>query len=156
MNRLNTLEHTHSVIMNLPSVLDELNCKSILSTIDTSLGDKHTSQHRESTTIENKLDAMEKKNEALLKILDKVLIDIQSVTQDIKVLKETSLRYDKSECLKTNESPNLLASSTESTIQPSIVLSCKNENIQFDMKEEENYNKDTSLDICYTSIDADI
>ena len=136
--RLNTLEHTHSVIMGLPSVVDEFNIKTVLSNVPS---DNSPSQNSETSALENKLDAMDKKNEALLKILDKVLIDIQSLNQDIKCLKESSLRRDKGECLKT-------------TIQPSIVLSCKNENIQFDMKEDENI-KDMSSDAVETGVNLE-
>ena len=138
--RYDLLEKTHSKIMNLPSVRSELN-KPINSDSDTESGSGSPKIEENITSdvkgmvqglvrekmcdVETKLNALEKKYDAVLPILDKILNKLQLLNDDVKVLKQSS-------------SENKVGGQTSSpVIKASIVSACENENIQFDIKENE-------------------
>jgi hypothetical protein len=138
--RYNLLEKTHNKIMNLPSVRSELN-KPINSDSDTESGSGSPKIEENITSdvkgivqglvrekmcdVETKLNALEKKYDAVLPILDKILNKLQLLNDDVKVLKQSS-------------SENKVGGQTSSpVIKASIVSACENENIQFDIKENE-------------------
>jgi hypothetical protein len=132
ITRYELLEKTHNTIMNLPSVRNEMN-KSLLddvtqepSTLVDNVKDMTRVLVREEiSTVEKKLDVIEQKFAAFGPILDKILVKLQSLNEDVKILKQPS-----SVDTKTIEKPGM--------IQPSIVSACENENIKFEIKEEPN------------------
>jgi hypothetical protein len=76
---------------------------------------------KEIAIIENKLDKIEKKYELVFSpLIDKILNKLELLNDDIKELKQNSM----------NEVKPFI-------IKPSIVSSCENENIQFEIKEVE-------------------
>ncbi len=138
MQRYDLLEKTHNKIMNLPSVKNELNkqvdgdsdtesstqkCKNddnIISDVK-----KFTSElvSEKMCDVESKLGLLEKKYDAVLPILDKILNKLQSLNEDVKVLKQ-------------QPSDNKDVEPTR-VIKASIVSACENENIKFEIKEAE-------------------
>ena len=137
MTRYELLEKTHNIIMNLPSVRNEMN-KSLLDEVTeepSTLIDKtgisnikdmtRVLVREEISTVEKKLDVIEKKFAAFGPILDKILVKLHSLNEDVKILKQPS-----SVDTKTIEKSGM--------IQPSIVSACENENIKFEIKEEPN------------------
>jgi hypothetical protein len=137
MTRYELLEKTHNTIMNLPSVRNEMN-KSLLDEVTeepSTLIDKTgisniTDMTRvlvleEISTVEKKLDVIEKKFAAFGPILDKILVKLHSLNEEVKILKQPS-----SVDTKTIKKSGM--------IQPSIVSACENENIKFEIKEEPN------------------
>ena len=151
--RYNLLEKTHNKIMNLPSVRNELN-KPINSDSDTESGSGSPKIEENNISdvksivqgllrekmcdVETKLNALEKKYDAVLPILDKILNKLQVLNDDVKVLKQ-SPSENKVGC----EAPSPV-------IKASIVSACENENIKFDIKENEqvmneNEKADTSV-----------
>jgi hypothetical protein len=126
--------------MNLPSVRNELN-KPINSDSDTESGSGSPKIEENNISdvksivqglvrekmcdVETKLNALEKKYDAVLPILDKILNKLQLLNDDVKVLKQ-SPSENKVGC----EAPSPV-------IKASIVSACENENIKFDIKENE-------------------
>ena len=98
MTRYELLEKTHNTIMNLPSVRNEMN-KSLLDEVTeepSTLIDKtgisnikdmtRVLVREEISTVEKKLDVIEKKFAAFGPILDKILVKLNSLNEDVKIL----------------------------------------------------------------------
>ena len=135
MNRYELLEKTHNTIMNLPSVRNEMN-KSVVDDVTeepSTLIDKtgisnikdmtRVLVREEICVVEKKLDVIEKKFAAFGPILDKILVKLHSLNEDVKIFKQPAGAEN-----KTIEQHGM--------IQPSIVSACENENIKFEIKEE--------------------
>jgi hypothetical protein len=123
ITRYELLEKTHNTIMNLPSVRNVTQEPSTL--VDNVKDMTRVLVREEISTVEKKLDVIEQKFAAFGPILDKILVKLQSLNEDVKILKQPS-----SVDTKTIEKPGM--------IQPSIVSACENENIKFEIKEEPN------------------
>jgi hypothetical protein len=126
IGRFNLLEQTHRQIMNLPSVVDELRRYS--GATCNSACEKSCSP----TSSDNSSEQLRQDVAAIKNKLD----SIESYLQ-------------RNATTATHAQPN----TTSNSVQPSIVLSCVNENIHFEMKEEEICNSDA---MCCADIDADI
>jgi hypothetical protein len=139
VDRYELLEKTHNQIMNLPSVRNELNkhnCEESDSdsedekTISVSIKDMTQNLIRdEIEVVENRLDKMEKKFDSIVPILDKLLRKIENINNDVKDLKNNNSENETTECKTVYMTPSI--------IQPSIVSACENENIKFEIKENE-------------------
>jgi hypothetical protein len=139
VDRHELLEKTHNQIMNLPSVRNELNkhnCEESDSdsedekTISVSIKDMTQNLIRdEIEVVENRLDKMEKKFDSIVPILDKLLRKIETINDDVKDLKNNNSENETTECKTVYMTPSI--------IQPSIVSACENENIKFEIKENE-------------------
>ena len=94
MTRYELLENTHNQIMNLPSVLNELNKNSKSDeTSDSDLEENEKPNfisikdmtynivREEIEIIENRLDKMEKKFDSIVPILDKILGKMQTIDE---------------------------------------------------------------------------
>jgi hypothetical protein len=140
--RYELLEKTHNKIMNLPSVKNELNqCvnsdsdeeESIVKNDDNIISDvkKFTSElvRDQICGLEGKLGQLEKKYDSVVPILDKILNKLQTLNDDVKVLKQQPIE---NKCVET-PSP---------VIKASIVSACENENIKFEIKEKVDEEKD--------------
>lgn len=140
--RYELLEKTHNKIMNLPSVKNELNqCvnsdsdeeESIVKNDDNIISDvkKFTSElvRDQICGLEGKLGQLEKKYDAVLPILDKILNKLHVLNDDVKILKQQPIE---NKCVET-PSP---------VIKASIVSACENENIKFEIKEKVDEEKD--------------
>ena len=131
INRYELLEKTHNKIMRLPSVRNEMNIGSyaesetdddINNAVNVHQLDKTVANglREEISEIDKKLVKMEKKYDEIGPILEKILNKIESLNDDVKILKQQPKLADKSPI-----------------IQPSIVSACENENIQFEIKEDD-------------------
>ena len=143
ISRYDLLESTHKQIMNLPSVLNELNINSydkLNKTVEEestfiSIKDTTTNLVREEIeNIEKKLDMMEKRYAKIFPILDKILDKITFMDEDIKILKTNN---DKTNNYKTNND-NEKNSFIAPICEPNIVSSSEKENIKLNINEKEN------------------
>jgi hypothetical protein len=137
MTRYELLEKTHNTIMNLPSVRNEMNkCvvveegeqasspKVDTATISNVKDMTRVLVREEICVVEKKLDVIEKKFAAFGPILDKIMAKLHSLNEDVKIFKQSAGAEN-----KTIEKLGM--------IQPSIVSACENENIKFEIKEED-------------------
>jgi len=154
MSRYQLLENTHKKIMLLPSVMNELNKHNIVSEDDENDNDDieeetmffsiqnmtHELVKQEVGYIDQKIEKIDKNYNSILENLNKVLTNIQELNVDIQMLKETPVKD------KNIDTSKVISNATPVTqvIKLSIVSACENENIKFDIKEEENIglNKD--------------
>jgi len=141
VDRYELLEKTHNQIMNLPSVRNELNKHPYEEsesdsdsedekTISVSIKDMTQNLIRdEIEVVEKRLDKMEKKFDSIVPILDKLLRKIETLNDDVKDLKNNNSENETIEYKTVYMTPSI--------IQPSIVSACENENIKFEIKENE-------------------
>ena len=123
IDRFNLLEQTHKQIMNLPSVVDELR--------------RYTGMSRNSGCEKSCAPAPTDNSSEQLR-------------RDVAAIKN---KLDSIESYLQRNTTHTQPNTTSNSVQPSIVLSCVNENIHFEMKEEENSN---SSEMCSDDIEADI
>lgn len=136
MTRYELLEKTHNTIMNLPSVRNEMN-KSVVEEVGQGCSPKvdiatisnikdmtRVLVREEICIVEKKLDVIEKKFAAFGPILDKIMVKLHSLNEDVKIFKQPAGAEN-----KTIEKLGMF--------QPSIVSACENENIKFEIKEED-------------------
>jgi hypothetical protein len=104
MNRYNLLERTHKQIMQLPSVLNELNKSSDKLSVDDSSDDESDDVPifvsiadmtknlvtEEVNAIEKKIANLEKKYDLILPIFEKILKKIDDLNADVKCIKSSS------------------------------------------------------------------
>jgi hypothetical protein len=153
-DRYELLENTHNQIMNLPSVLNELNKNSKSDeTSDSDLEENEKPNfisikdmtynivREEIEIIENRLDKMEKKFDSIVPILDKILGKMQTLNEDVKGLKnEEKETAEYKTVYMTHPVSNLV-------IKPSIVTSSADENIKFEIEADiESGNEDEDED----------
>jgi hypothetical protein len=115
MNRYNLLENTHTKIMQLPSVLNELNKSTVGDSSDDDSSDGEQEDvpmfvsitemtknliAEEVTGIEKKITNLEKKYDLILPIFDKILKKIDDLNEEVKCMKISSpnevkvIKYD--------------------------------------------------------------
>ncbi len=148
LERYELLERTHKQLMNLPSIKEEIgNINSDLSdesesdneytpiinkdqsNIDIMVANSKIENLISSQSIakldivniEAKLDRLEKKYAGLYPMLDKILDKIENLNNDMQKMKSNA----------TN------STTTNVAAEPTIVSACQNENIKFEIKEEE-------------------
>ena len=104
MNRYNLLERTHKQIMQLPSVLNELNKSSDKLSVNDSSDDESDDVPifvsiadmtknlvtEEVNAIEKKIANLEKKYDLILPIFEKILKKIDDLNADVKYIKKSS------------------------------------------------------------------
>jgi hypothetical protein len=160
IDKFNLLDMTHKQIMMLPSVVNELNKnyeklykeKEVHVISDSDESDSYSelslSEFEKSENIFNtditrkivkdevsemkeKIEEIEKKFNSFLPILTCISMKINSLSHDIKTLKESPSHT-------TDNNENVMETFQNKMIQkPFIVTSCENENIKFDIKEEQ-------------------
>jgi hypothetical protein len=128
IHRYDLLEKTHQQIMLLPSVLHELNITPI-SHVETKIKgicDDSVKKYNispEFSIINNKISIIEHKYEAVSETLDKILLKLETLNSDIKIIKETK---------------HVVVEQKNNTfIKPSIVAACENENIKFEINDND-------------------
>ena len=143
IDRHDLLEKTHKQIMKLPSVMNEINksCDSDSeSHHEDSIDDKpifvsiadmtRDLVKNEISHVESKLDRIEKKYESISPLISKILDKLESINDEVKVLKENP-RDNIKVVHMDQEKPY------SNIIKPSIVSACENENIKFEINEDE-------------------
>lgn len=143
IDRHDLLEKTHKQIMKLPSVVNEINkgYDSDSDSVDGMAQDisffvrikDMTSDlvKKEISHVESKLDRIEKKYESISPLISKILDKLESINDEVKVLKANP-RDNVKVVQMDNEKPYI-----SNIIKPSIVSACENENIKFEINEEE-------------------
>jgi hypothetical protein len=143
IDRHDLLEKTHKQIMKLPSVMSEINKdyesdsdyqddrveeKSMFVSISDMTRDlvKNEISH-----VESKLDRIEKKYESISPLISKILDKLESINDEVKVLKENP--RDNIKVLHMDQEKPYISN----IIKPSIVSACENENIKFEINEDE-------------------
>jgi hypothetical protein len=142
IDRHDLLEKTHKQIMKLPSVMNEIN-KDYESDSDyqddrveektmfVSISDMTRDLvKKEISYVESKLDRIEKKYESISPLISKILDKLESINDEVKVLKENP-RDNIKVVHMDQEKPY------SNIIKPSIVSACENENIKFEINEDE-------------------
>jgi hypothetical protein len=142
IDRHDLLEKTHKQIMKLPSVMNEIN-KDYDS--DSDYQDDRVEEKtmfvsvsdmtrdlvkKEISYVESKLDRIEKKYESISPLISKILDKLESINDEVKVLKENP-RDNIKVVHMDQEKPY------SNIIKPSIVSACENENIKFEINEDE-------------------
>jgi hypothetical protein len=132
INRYDLLEKTHKQIMKLPSVMNEINkCPDSDSDLEYDNDSSKFIDIRDMTRdlvkteilhIENNLDRIEKKYEAMSPLICKILEKLESINDEVKLLKETS---------RDNNTVQLIE-----PVKSLIVSTCENENIKFEINED--------------------
>jgi hypothetical protein len=131
LQRYNLLEKTHNQLMNLPSIKEaigkdyddqdvesESETESLNPEID-NIVSCQTTMKLDVLNIESKLDKLEKKYAGLYPMLDKILDKIETLNNDVQKMKSTPI------------------ATISSSVEPTIVTACENENITFEIKEQD-------------------
>jgi hypothetical protein len=141
--RHDLLEKTHKQIMKLPSVMNEINKgresdseSDVEPEEDKSMFISITDMTRdlvkkEISHVESKLDRIEKKYESISPLISKILDKLESINDEVKVLKENP-RDNVKIVQMHHENPYV-----SNIIKPSIVSACENENIKFEIDEND-------------------
>jgi hypothetical protein len=138
LERYDLLEKTHKQLMNLPSIKEALgkdyeqdvesDTESYSETKNPEINNIvscQTEMKYDVLNIESKLDKLEKKYAGLYPMLDKILDKIETLNNDVQKMKSMS----------TAAATTVAATST--SVEPTIVSACQNENIKFEIKEED-------------------
>jgi len=142
IDRHDLLEKTHKQIMKLPSVMNEINkgydsdSEDENSVEDKTMFVSITDMTRdlvkkEISYVENKLDRIEKKYESITPLISKILDKLESINDEVKVLKENP--KDNIKIVQMEHTKPCISN----VIKPSIVSACENENIKFEINEDE-------------------
>jgi hypothetical protein len=136
LQRYNLLEKTHNQLMNLPSIKEAIgkdyDDQDVESESETESLNPETDNIVSCQTImkldvlniESKLDKLEKKYAGLYPMLDKILDKIETLNNDVQKMKSSEKNVSVTSC-------------SSSVATPTIVSACENENITFEIKEEE-------------------
>ena len=140
LQRYNLLEKTHNQLMNLPSIKEaigkdyeqdsssecESETESNLKSLEfDNIVSCQTTMKFDILNIESKLDKLEKKYAGLYPMLDKILDKIETLNNDVQKMKSNPI----------TSATTVAATST--SVEPTIVSACQNENIKFEIKEED-------------------
>ena len=139
IDRHDLLEKTHKQIMKLPSVMNEINKggdsdseseedKTIFISISDMTRDL---VKKEMSYVESKLDRIEKKYESISPLISKILDKLESINAEVKVLKEKP--RDNIKIVQMDHEKSYISN----IIKPSIVSACENENIKFEIEEND-------------------
>ena len=144
IDRHDLLEKTHKQIMKLPSVMNEINKggdsdseseedKTIFISISDMTRDL---VKKEMSYVESKLDRIEKKYESISPLISKILDKLESINAEVKVLKEKP--RDNIKIVQMDHEKSYISN----IIKPSIVSACENENIKFEIDENDEDDED--------------
>lgn len=141
LQRYDLLEKTHNQLMNLPSIKEALGkdyddqdveseseseTESNLKSIEfDNIVSCQTTMKFDVLNIESKLDKLEKKYAGLYPMLDKILDKIETLNNDVQKMKSTPI------------AAATTVATISSSVEPTIVTACENENITFEIKEED-------------------
>ena len=146
--RYDLLEKTHKQIMKLPSVMNEINkgCVSDSESEDDVVEDKtmfvsitdmtRDLVKKEISHVESKLDRIEKKYESISPLISRILDKLESINDEVKVLKEKP--RDNIKTVQMDHEKSYISN----IIKPSIVSACENENIKFEIDENDDDDED--------------
>ena len=149
LQRYDLLERTHKQIMQLPSIKEALgkdyeNDSYSESEVESdkrnpeinNIVSCQTEMKYDVLNIELKLDNLEKKYAGLYPMLDKILDKIETLNNDVQKMKSTPITVATT------------VAATSTSVEPTIVSACQNENIKFEIKEEdaENVEEDKSVE----------
>ena len=136
LQRYDLLERTHKQIMQLPSIKEALgkdyeNDSYSESEVESdkrnpeinNIVSCQTEMKYDVLNIELKLDNLEKKYAGLYPMLDKILDKIETLNNDVQKMKSIPA--------------TTVAATSTSSVEPTIVSACQNENIKFEIKEED-------------------
>jgi hypothetical protein len=151
IDRHDLLEKTHKQIMKLPSVMNEIN-KGGDSDSDAEPGEDKTIfvsisdmtrdlVKKEMSYVESKLDRIEKKYESISPLISKILDKLESINAEVKVLKEKP--RDNIKIVQMDHEKSYISN----IIKPSIVSACENENIKFEIDENDDEEDDEEEEI---------
>ena len=144
LQRYNLLEKTHNQLMNLPSIKEaigkdyddqdvesesESEIESLNPEID-NIVSCQTTMKLDVLNIESKLDKLEKKYAGLYPMLDKILDKIETLNNDVQKMKSSHI------------TAATTVATISSSVEPTIVTACENENITFEIKEKDNESVD--------------
>jgi hypothetical protein len=98
VDRFNMLEETHSQIMRLPSVLNELNRTGIPAVVSHNIACDLTAQEnvasrlirREMETVEKRFINLEMRNDAIMQGLEKIIAKVDALNEDVRGLKHAA------------------------------------------------------------------
>jgi hypothetical protein len=137
LQRYDLLERTHKQIMQLPSIKEALgkdyeNDSYSESENETdkrnpeinNIISSQTEMKYDVLNIELKLDNLEKKYAGLYPMLDKILDKIETLNNDVQKMKSMPTTAN--------------ITTTTASVEPTIVSACQNENIKFEIKEDDN------------------
>ena len=139
LQRYNLLEKTHNQLMNLPSIKEaigkdyddqdvesesESEIESLNPEID-NIVSCQTTMKLDVLNIESKLDKLEKKYAGLYPMLDKILDKIETLNNDVQKMKSSHI------------TAATTVATISSSVEPTIVTACENENITFEIKEKD-------------------
>lgn len=137
LQRYDLLERTHKQIMQLPSIKEALgkdyeNDSYSESEVESdkrnpeinNIISSQTEMKYDVLNIELKLDNLEKKYAGLYPMLDKILDKIETLNNDVQKMKSIPTTAN--------------IASTTASVEPTIVSACQNENIKFEIKEDDN------------------
>ena len=143
LQRYDLLEKTHNQLMNLPSIKEALGkdyddqdveseseteseSESNLKSLEfDNIVSCQTTMKFDVLNIESKLDKLEKKYAGLYPMLDKILDKIETLNNDVQKMKSTPI------------AAATTIATISSSVEPTIVTACENENITFEIKEED-------------------
>ena len=142
LQRYDLLEKTHNQLMNLPSIKEaigkdyqqdsssesesESEAESNLKSLEfDNIVSCQTTMKFDVLNIESKLDKLEKKYAGLYPMLDKILDKIETLNNDVQKMKSTPI------------AAATTVATISSSVEPTIVTACENENITFEIKEED-------------------
>jgi len=138
LERYDLLERTHKQIMQLPSIKEaigkdyeqdvESDTESYSETKNPEINNIvscQTEMKYDVLNIESKLDKLEKKYAGLYPMLDKILDKIETLNNDVQKMKTMPI------------TAATTVAATSTSVEPTIVSACQNENIKFEIKEED-------------------
>ena len=138
LERYDLLERTHKQIMQLPSIKEaigkdyeqdvESDTESYSETKNPEINNIvscQTEMKYDVLNIESKLDKLEKKYAGLYPMLDKILDKIETLNNDVQKMKTMPI------------TATTTVAATSTSVEPTIVSACQNENIKFEIKEED-------------------
>ena len=164
LQRYDLLEKTHNQLMNLPSIKEALGkdyddqdveseseseseseTESNLKSLEfDNIVSCQTTMKFDVLNIESKLDKLEKKYAGLYPMLDKILDKIETLNNDVQKMKSTPIA-----------AVTTLAT-ISSTVEPTIVTACENENITFEIKEEDTESVEDDKSVENVEVDENV
>ena len=159
LQRYDLLEKTHNQLMNLPSIKEaigkdyqqdsssesESEAESNLKSLEfDNIVSCQTTMKFDVLNIESKLDKLEKKYAGLYPMLDKILDKIETLNNDVQKMKSTPI------------SAATTIATISSTVEPTIVTACENENITFEIKEEDTESVEDDKSVENVEVDENV
>ena len=160
LQRYDLLEKTHNQLMNLPSIKEALGkdyddqdveseseseAESNLKSLEfDNIVSCQTTMKFDVLNIESKLDKLEKKYAGLYPMLDKILDKIETLNNDVQKMKSTPI------------TAATTVATISSSVEPTIVTACENENITFEIKEEDTESVEDDKSVENVEVDENV